>query len=136
MGTLNASLTLNSPDVLSSTVSIGVGISVEADSGHINRSKVAATSSGGSGVLTVYKASDKIDTAYIYVKNMSPIKEEYVFVYADTATDDPEILKLGGNEFAFMPIKNDITLKAYGTVVDQIIEYGVFGLDSSSVTLS
>lgn len=135
MGILNANISLNSPDVLSSTLSVGVGISTEADSGHLTRAKVAATSAGGSA-LTVYKASDKLDTAYVYIKNMDSIKENYIYVYVDSATDDPVVLKLGGNEFSFMPIKNDITLKAYGTQLDQIIEYGVFGLDSSSVTLS
>ena len=132
MGILNANISLNSPDVLSSTLSVGVGISTEADSGHLTRAKVAATSAGSSA-LTVYKASDKLDTAYVYIKNMDSIKENYIYVYVDSAT---VVLKLGGNEFAFMPIKNDITLKAYGTQLDQIIEYGVFGLDSSSVTLS
>jgi dihydropteroate synthase len=135
MGRLTANINLARPDVLSSALSVGVGISVEADSGHLTRSKIAATSAGASA-LTVYKASDKLDTAYVYVKNMSAIKEEYIYVYADTAADDPVILKLGGNEFAFMPIKNDITLKAYATRKDQIVEYGVFGLDSSSITLS
>lgn len=135
MASLNATLSLNSPDVLSSSLSVGVGISVQADSGHLTRSKVAATSVGLSA-LTVYKANDKLDTAYIYVKNMNPVKENYIYIYVDTATDDPVVVKLGGNEFAFMPVKNDITLKAYGTTLDQIVEYGVFGLDSSSVTLS
>jgi len=35
-----------------------------------------------------------------------------------------------------LPVQNDQTLKAYGTDVDQMIEYAVFGLDSSAVTLS
>ena len=45
-------------------------------------------------------------------------------------------MKIAGGEFAFFPAKSDVSLKAYGTAVDQIIEYGVFGLDSSAVRLS
>ena len=134
MGLLNASLSLNSPDILSSVVSVSVGVGVNADSGNITRSKVAATST--SGAITIYKANDKLDSAYVYVKNMHQEREKFAYVYVDSATDAPVFLKLAGNEFAFMPVKNDVTLKAYVTEVDQIIEYGVFGLDSSSVTLS
>jgi hypothetical protein len=133
MGLLNASLSLNSPDILSSVVSVSVGVAVNADSGNITRSKVAAT--GATGAITIYKANDKLDSAYVYVKNMHQEREKFAYVFADT-TDDAVFLKLAGNEFAFMPVKNDVTLKAYVTEVDQIIEYGVFGLDSSSVTLS
>lgn len=134
MGTLTASISLSSPDVLSSPVNVDLGVSVNADGGSIIRSKVAAT--GVTGAVTIYKANDKLESAYVYVKNMHEEKEKFAYVFADSATDDPVFLKLGGNEFAFMPVKNDVTLKAYVTQVDQIIEYGVFGLDSSSVTLS
>lgn len=134
MGTLTASISLSSPDVLSSPISVDLGVSVNADGGSIIRSKVAAT--GVTGAVTIYKANDKLDSAYVYVKNMHEEREKFAYVFADSATDDPVFLKLAGNEFAFMPVKNDVTLKAYVTQVDQIIEYGVFGLDSSSVTLS
>ena len=134
MGTLTASISLSSPDVLSSPVSVDLGVSVNADGGSIIRSKVAAT--GVTGAVTIYKANDKLDSAYVYVKNMHEEREKFAYVFADSATDDPVFLKLAGNEFAFMPVKKDVTLKAYVTQVDQIIEYGVFGLDSSSVTLS
>jgi hypothetical protein len=134
MGTLSASLSLNSPDVLSSVVNVSVGVAVNADSGNFTRVKVAAT--GLTGAVTVYKANDKLESAYLYVKNMHQEREKFAYVFADTNADDPVFLKLAGNEFAFMPVKNDVTLKAYVTEVDQIIEYGVFGLDSSSVTLS
>ncbi len=134
MGVLNASISLGSPDVLSSPVDVSLGISVSADSGTITRSKVAAT--GVTGAVTIYKSNDKLESAYVYVKNMHEEREKFAYVFVDSATDDPVFLKIAGNEFAFMPVKNDVTLKAYVTQPDQIIEYGVFGLDSSSVTLS
>jgi hypothetical protein len=134
MATLNASITIQSPDVLSSTLGIAVGVSATIDSGSLIKSKVAATSTVGA--ITIYKANDKLDSAYVFIRNLNNEKEKYVFVFTDSYTDDAVFLKIGGGEFAFMPVKNDVRLKAYATQVDQIIEYGVFGLDSSSVTLS
>ena len=48
-------------------------------------------------------------------------------------TDDTEIAKLGGGEFCFIPVDPSADLFAYGTRVDQLIEFGSFGLDSSAV---
>ena len=134
MAVFNASITVNSPDVLSSALGLAVGINANIDSGSLTKSKVAATST--SGAITIYKSSDKLDYAYVFIRNLGVEKEHYEYLYVDTATDDPVFLKIPGGEFAFMPVKNDITLKAYVTIVDQMVEYGVFGLDSSSVTLS
>lgn len=108
---------------------------VRADSGSVQRVKILGTGIG-SDAITVYKASDKLENAYLYMRNLNTEKEKYVFVYADTSSDDPKVIKLGGGEFAFVPVQNDQTLKAYGTDVDQMVEYAVFGLDSSAVTLS
>jgi hypothetical protein len=116
-------------------VNIGVNMVVRADSGSVQRVKVLGTAIGADAA-TVYKASDKLENAYVYIRNLTQEKEKYVYVYAVTATDNPEIMKLGGGEFALLPVQNDQTLKAYGTDVDQMIEYAVFGLDSSAVTLS
>ena len=63
-------------------------------------------------------------------------KRSTCHLYADTASDDPVVMKIGGGEFAFIPAKNDQTLKAYGTDVDQMVECAVFGLDSSAVKLT
>tara|TARA_Y100001938_G_C8048510_1_gene410303 strand:- start:412 stop:744 length:333 start_codon:yes stop_codon:yes gene_type:complete len=110
-------------------------MTINADSGHVQRVKVLGTAAG-SDAITVYKASDKLENAYLYIKNMSAEKEKYIFVYADSSSDDPVVMKIGGGEFAFVPAKNDQTMKAYGTDVDQMVEYAVFGLDSSAVTLA
>jgi hypothetical protein len=134
MGVLKAELSLSSTNVLTSPVNVQVSVNVNADSGSTIRGKVASTSKGGSDA-TVYKASDKLESAYVYVKNMDAVRENFIYVYADSAADDPVVLKIAGGEFAFLPAQNDQTLKAYGTKVDQVVEYVVFGLDSSSVTL-
>ena len=135
MGTVRASLSLSTSTVMTSPISIGVNMTINADSGHVQRVKVLGTAAG-SDAITVYKASDKLENAYLYIKNMSAEKEKYIFVYADSSSDDPVVMKIGGGEFAFVPAKNDQTMKAYGTDVDQMVEYAVFGLDSSAVTLS
>lgn len=134
MGTLKASLTLSTADVLSSDVQLTCSSSVNADSGSMMRVKLLGTSAG-SDAITIYKASDKVDNAYVYIKNMDAERENYIYVYADSASDDPVIMKIAGGEFAYFPAKSDQVLKAYATKVDTIVEYGVFGLDSSSVKL-
>ena len=135
MGTVRASLSLSTSTVMTSPITIGVNMTINADSGNVQRVKVLGTSAG-SNAITVYKASDKLENAYLYIKNMSSEKEKYIFVYADSSSDDPVVMKIGGGEFAFIPAKNDQTMKAYATDVDQMVEYAVFGLDSSAVTLS
>lgn len=135
MATVRATLSLSTTTVMPTPVNIGVNMVVRADSGSVQRVKVLGTAIGATAV-TVYKANDKLENAYVYIRNLTQEKEKYVYVYAVTASDNPEIMKLGGGEFALLPVQNDQTLKAYGTDVDQMIEYAVFGLDSSVVTLS
>jgi hypothetical protein len=135
MGSLRAVLTLSSSNILTTNLNITVQSTVEADSGNVIRGKILGTAAGSNDV-TVYKASDKTDNAYVYIKNMDPSRENYIYVYADSASDDPVFMKIAGGEFAFFPAKSDQTLKAYGTKVDTIVEYGVFGQDSSAVTLA
>jgi len=135
MATVRATLSLSTTTVMPTPVNIGVNMVVRADSGSVQRVKVLGTAIGATAA-TVYKASDKLENAYVYIRNLTQEKEKYVYVYAVTASDNPKIMKLGGGEFALLPVQNDQTLKAYGTDVDQMIEYAVFGLDSSAVTLS
>jgi len=135
MATVRATLSLSTTTVMPTPVNIGVNMVVRADSGSVQRVKILGTSAG-SNPITVYKASDKLENAYLYIRNLTQEKEKYIYVFAATASDNPEIIKLGGGEFAFLPVQNDQTLKAYGTDVDQMVEYAVFGLDSSAVTLS
>lgn len=135
MATVRATLSLSTTTVMPTPVNIGVNMVVRADSGSVQRVKILGTGIGAEAI-TVYKASDKMENAYVYIRNLTQEKEKYVYVYAVTAADNPEIMKLGGGEFALLPVQNDQTLKAYGTDVDQMVEYAVFGLDSSAVTLS
>ena len=133
MATVNVTLGVSSPDVLSTTVALSATTSLTVDSGTIIRAKVAATSGGGSGV-TVYKADDKTVSAYVFVRNLAVDLEDFVYVYNDTDSD-ASVAKIGGGQFAFIPVAVDKTFKVYGTKTNQLVEYGVFGNDDPSNTL-
>jgi len=135
MGSVRVNIRLSSTDVLATSVDINSATTVNADSGNVNRLKVVATANDATSQV-IHKANEKLNRAYIYVKNLSGETEKYVYVFADTAADDPVLSKLGGGEFCFMPVDPAVNLKVYGTDVDQIVEYAVFGLDSSAVRYS
>jgi hypothetical protein len=130
MARVKASLTINSTDALSTPVSLSLSTTMDVDSGSVIRAKVATTAS--SGAMTVHKADEKLVHSYLYIRNLDPVKENFLYVFADTAADDPVVMKIGGGEFAFVPVQEDQLFKAYGTKAEQLIEYGVFGLDNAS----
>ena len=136
MGSVRVNIRLSSTDVLATSVDINSSTTVTADSGNINRLKVLATAKGDASVQTIHKANEKLNRAYLYVKNLGTETEKYAYVFADTSSDDPIIAKLGGGEFCFVPVDPAVNLKIYATDVDQIVEYSVFGLDSSAVRYS
>lgn len=135
MGTVRATISLSSTTVMPTPVNIGANMTVSADSGTVKRVKVLGTASGSNPVM-IYKANDKLSNAYLYIKNLASEKEKYISIFADSSSDDPTVVKLGGGEFAFIPVNSAQTLKAFGTDVDQMVEFAVFGLDSSAVTLA
>lgn len=137
MASVNVTLRISSNDVLTAPFTIGVEKSVAADSGSIIRAKLKSTTAEAAA-LTVYKADDKLTSAYLYVKNMSGEQEKYVYVYNDTDNDDL-VAKIGGGEFAFIPVAVNKTFKAYysggNANLEPTVEYAVFGLDNSDATL-
>ena len=130
MARVKASLTINSTDALSTPVSLSLSTTMDVDSGSVIRAKVATTAA--SGAMTVHKADEKLVHSYLYIRNLDPVKENFLYVFADTTTDDPVVMKIGGGEFAFVPVQEDQLFKAYGTKAEQLLEYGVFGLDNAS----
>ena len=130
MATLRATLTLNSSSVLASPVNVSADFSAAADSGILSRAKVLKTAVDANA-LEVYTANDKTESAYLFLKNLDQEKEHYVYVYNDTDSDGL-VAKIGGNEFCFIPVAVNKSYRVYGTHVDQMVEFGVFGLDSSA----
>ena len=108
--------------------------SLVADSGVLVRAKVLKTSID-SNALVVYKGDDKLVSGYLYVKNLETEKENYIHVY-NASESDALVSKIAGGEFCFIPVVVDKTYKVFSTRVDSMVDYAVFGLDSSAVTLS
>lgn len=130
MGTLKVSASINGNDVLTSPISLSVSKAVSADSGFLSKAKVLGITD--STYLTIYKADDKTK-AIVYVKNMSNVEEEFIYLME---TQAEVFAKIPGGGFAIFPVMPNKSIRAYGTKVDQIVEYGVFGTDSSAVSLS
>ena len=128
MATVRASLTLVSSNVLSSPLNISVNSSLAVDSGSLLRAKVKGTAAD-SDDLAIYIANQCSNRAYLYIKNLASDLEDYIYVHNDT--DTGLVAKIGGGEFAFLPINPDKKHEVYATKVNTLIEYGVFGDDNS-----
>ena len=129
MASVRATLSLSSAGVLSSTLSISVNSNLVVDSGSLIRAKVKGTAADTND-LAVYIANQCSERAYLYIKNLETELESYIYVHNDT--DTGLVAKIGGGEFAFIPINPDKKHEVYATRVDTMIEYGVFGNDNSA----
>ena len=136
MGSLKVGLTISSNSILSSEVNITTTTSAVADSGVVVRAKILKTAIDANA-LVVYKKNDKLVSAYLYLKNLEKEKENYLWIYNHQADDTTAIVsKIAGGEFCFIPVDVTKTYKVFSTKVDSLVDYAVFGLDSSAVTLS
>lgn len=134
MASLRASITLNSADVLTSPLALSVVSNILCDTGSLTRAKILGTSAGAlNNARVIYKANDKTEVAILFVRNLSPEREKYMYLHED---QEEVFAKIPGGSFALIPVNPAKTIYIYGTDVDQIAEYGVFGLDSSAVALS
>lgn len=135
MATVNATLQLASTDLLSDALNTSVVANIanmDVTSG-MARKKVVSTAKGtGAGQVAVYTADDFGSTypAYIYVKNTNSTRTNYIYIYCDTASDDPVIFKLAGGEWAFLPVPSGENFKAYSTAGTEILEFMTFGASS------
>ena len=129
MGNLRVGLSLSSTDLLSSPLNISVATSLIVDSGSLIRAKVKGTAAGTND-LAIYIVDQCSDRAYLYIKNLDSQLENYIYIHNDT--DTGLVAKVGGGEFAFIPVAVDKKYEVYGTKIDTLIEYGVFGNDNSA----
>mgnify|MGYP003119452960 FL=1 len=130
MGSVRATISLSTTNVMPTPVNVGANITFNADGGAIGRAKVLKTAVHNNA-LDLYVANDKLVTAYLYVRNLEAEKENFVYVYNNANSNDV-VAKLGGGEFCFVPVAADQNLKCYATKVDSVVEFAVFGLDSSA----
>jgi hypothetical protein len=134
MATLRASLSLNSADVLTSPLALSIASSINCDTGSLTRAKILGVAAGSAAnARVIYKANDKTEVAILFVRNLSEEREKYMYLHED---QEETFAKIPGGSFALIPVNPAKTIYIYGTDVDQIAEYGVFGLDSSAVALS
>ena len=131
MATVRASLSLNSADVLTSALALTTVANLTCDSGALIRAKVKGTAVSTSA-LRIYAANQCSERAYVYIKNLDSELEQYVYIYNDTDSDGL-VAKIGGGEFAFIPVAVDKAYVVYATKVDTMVEYGIFGNDNSTV---
>ena len=129
MANVRVGLSLNSSDVLSSNLNLSVASNLNVDSGSLIRTKVLGTAAD-SNDLAIYIVNQCSDRAYLYIKNLDSQLGNYIYIHNDT--DTGLVAKIGGGEFAFIPVAVDKKYEVYGTVVDTHIEYGVFGNDNSA----
>lgn len=130
MATVTAQISLTSTDLLSDDLSISVSTDVTAaNTTGLARRPVTATSGGGSGTV-LFTASDFSAPAYLYIKNTDSTASDFIYVYDDTTSGDPVILKLAGGDWAFMPLNAGLTLKAYATTNPTLVEFMVIGTDA------
>jgi len=129
MASVRATLSLSSAGVLSSPLSVSVTSNLVVDSGSLIRAKVKGTAADTND-LAVYIANQCSERAYLYIKNLETELESYIYVHNDT--DTGLVAKIGGGQFAFIPLAPDKKHEVYATRVDTMIEYGVFGDDNSA----
>ena len=128
MATIKANLSLTSAAVLTSPLSLSVNADLLVDSGSLIRQKVKGVAADTND-LCIYIANQCSERAYVYIKNLETELENYIYIHNDT--DTGLVAKIGGGEFAFIPVSPDKKYEVYGTRVDQMVEYGVFGNDNS-----
>lgn len=128
MATVRAALSLNSADVLTSALALTTVANLTCDSGSLIRAKVKGTAADTND-LAIYIVDQCSERAYLYIKNLEAELENYIYIHNDT--DTGLVAKIGGGEFAFIPVAVDKKYEVYATKVDSLIEYGVFGNDNS-----
>ena len=132
MANIKVGLTMSSGNVLSSPLAVSEVFTASVDSGSLIRAKVLGTAVDTNDMV-VYLANDKNDRAYLYIKNLESELENYIHLRNETESDSAFAAKIGGGEFAFIPLAPDKTYAVHATKIDSMIEYGVFGDDNSAV---
>ena len=135
MATVKATLTLSSSDVLSSPLNIAVNASLKADSGSLIRAKVKGTAADTDDLL-LYKADDKLERAYLYISNLDPELENYIYVRNETESNTALCAKIGGGEFAFIPVAVDKTYEAVDLVPAAPLVIGIVKFESAKSNVS
>ena len=134
MATIRASLSLTSPDVLTSPLAISIDSNLLVDSGGLVRATVKGTAAD-SNDLVIYKANDKETQAFLFIETSLPVLKT-IFT---SATRQLEILPcsqkweaVNSHSFLFRQIRPWLCMLPLPTLP---MEYGIFGKDNTNVSL-
>ena len=132
MATVTTKLTITSTDLLSQALSLSVSKSVTAThTTGLARAAITSTAKGtSSGQVTLYTSGDYSSPNYLFVKNTDTTETDYISVYADTSSDDPDLFYIPGGGFAIIPLTSGVTLKAYATTTGTVVEFMTFGTEA------
>tara|TARA_E500000305_G_scaffold29162_1_gene22229 strand:+ start:102 stop:500 length:399 start_codon:yes stop_codon:yes gene_type:complete len=132
MATVTQKLTLTSSDLLSQTLNISVSKSVTAShTTGLARKAITSTAKGtASGQVTLATSGEYTSPNYLFIKNTDTTETDYISVYADTSSDDPDLLYIPGGGFAIVPLTSGLTLKAYATTTGTVVEFMIFGTEA------
>lgn len=127
MATTIATITLSSTTLLTDSLNLSVAMTVTgSDTTGIARTKAGGVKANSANAL-LYTAADFATEAYMYIKNVDDTLA--ITVWADTATDNPDIITLKAGEWAFIPIAVGTTYKAYPASGTPYIEWLVYGTE-------
>ena len=132
MATVTQKLTLTSSDLLSQTLNISVSKSVTAShTTGLARKAITSTAKGtASGQVTLATSGEYTSPNYLFIKNTDTTETDYISVYADTSSDDPDLLYIPGGGFAIVPLTSGLTLKADATTTGTVVEFMIFGTEA------
>ena len=133
MATLTAKLTLSSTDLLTDSLNLSTTTTfTAAHTTGINRKKITSTAKGTALGQVIIDTADQFGSPnIIYIKNTANYHAStgVVYVYIDTAADDPMFFQIHGQQFVYMPTTGDFTIKAYTSTSGTVVEFGVFGTE-------
>ena len=131
MATVTAGITLTSAvgDLLTDALSLSDSTSVAAlHTTGLARTRIDKTAVHNDADV-LFTASSYGAPAYLYVKNIQTTASHCIYIYDGTTTGSPVLLKLAGGDWAFMPINAGLTLKAYGSTANFVLEHITFGTE-------
>ena len=131
MATVTTKLSIISTDLLSQSLNLSVSKAISAThTTGLARAAVTSTDQAtATGQVTLYTASDYVAGSYLYVKNIDTTATDYIYVYTDDSADST-ILRLGGGEFAILPLNAGVSFKAYTATSGTVVEFMVFGTEA------
>jgi hypothetical protein len=131
MATVTKKLTITSSNLLSQPLNISVTSSATAtNTTGLARATITSTAKAtASGQVTLYSSGSYTSPNYVYIKNTSNVTTNYISVFADTASDDPDLFYIPGGGFAIIPVTSGVTLKAYATVSGTVVEHMTYGTE-------